>query len=215
MHRVIEFLTLLKDNNNRQWFNDNKQLYLEAKAEFEQWLEQLLGKISDIEPQLAYLTPKDMIFRIYRDTRFSKDKRPYKENFGAVLAPGGKKSPFAGYYIHIEPGASFVGGGIYCPKTEFLNPVRWHIYENTGRFLDIINSSQFKETFGSISGEKLKNPPRGFPRDFPHIDLLKYKSYVVKADIPDTPGIEQVLDIIRKIKPFNDFLNEAILQSLE
>ncbi len=210
MEIIFDFLRKLKENNNREWFNENKDFYLKAKAEFEDFLQNLIERVGEFEPLVKSLTPKDVMFRIYRDTRFSKDKRPYKEFFCAFLAAGGKKSPFAGYYIHLEPENTFVGGGVYCPKGEILRAVREFIYQNLEQFKQIIENQDFIKTFGGVYGEKLKVAPRGFPKDFEHIDLLKYKSYALMSPLPEKFVLQDVISIFEKMKPFNDFLNKAI-----
>ncbi len=211
LSKTYNFLRLLKANNNRDWFNANKNLYLEAKAEFEQFVRGLIEKISEFEPVLADLEPSQTVFRIYRDTRFSKDKRPYKEFFGSFIAYGGRKSQFAGYYIHIEPDNSFVGAGVYCPKSEVLKPIRQRIFHEPERFLEILNSPEFKKVYGGIYGEKMKGYPRGYPKDFQYIDLLRYKSYAIMAYLPEDFNLDDVVEYCRIAKPFNDFINGAIV----
>ncbi|HLO80078.1 MAG TPA: DUF2461 domain-containing protein, partial [Chitinophagaceae bacterium] len=124
---MLSFLKKLKKNNNKPWFDANRHLYVEAKVEFEDFVSSLITSYGKHDPAIAHLLPKDCIFRINRDVRFSKDKSPYKNNFGASITSGGKKSPFAGYYVHIEPGAGFVGGGLWQPMPDMLAKVRQEI----------------------------------------------------------------------------------------
>ena len=115
---ILEFLTLIKENNNREWFHENKALYNQAKNDFEVFVNLAINEISKFDKSIVSVDAKDCIFRIFRDVRFSKSKMPYKANFGAFIIKGGKKSPMAGYYIHVEPGNSFLAGGIYMPPAD-------------------------------------------------------------------------------------------------
>ena len=125
MKNVIPFLQDLKENNNREWFQDNNQRYQLAKDEFETFIADLLPRMADLDTELSGLEPKQCIFRIYRDVRFSKNKSPYKTNMGAAITRGGRKSHFATYYFHVEPGSAFAGGGIWQPASPILkaNPM--------------------------------------------------------------------------------------------
>ncbi len=212
---IYKFLIDLQINNNRAWFNDNKQRYLEAKELFDTFVYQLIQGLKTIDNSIDVENAKDCVFRIYRDTRFSKNKAPYKENFGASITRGGRKSPFAGYYIHIEPDNSFVGGGIYHPDSHILKVLRQHIFEHPKVFKHIINDKGFKVYFPEIYGDKLKMAPKGFSKDFSEIDLLKHKDYAVIHQLDNdffikNDLIKQLLKIYKIQKPFNDFFNEAI-----
>jgi uncharacterized protein (TIGR02453 family) len=161
------------------------------------------------------LEAKSCVYRINRDIRFSNDKSPYKSHFGAFVVRGGKKNgdKFAGYYIHIEPGNSIVAGGAYVPPAPWLNAIREKIDEEPERFVKIINNKDFKKYFGEIDGEKLKKAPKGYPNDHPYIDLLRFKSYLVVNNISDELVLsdryfEHTIDVIKAMKPFNDFLND-------
>ena len=127
-----------------------------------------------------------MYFRIFRDVRFSKDKRPYKTNFGAFIAKGGRKSMNPGYYFHIEPSGSFVGGGVYMPPAEPLQAIRNYISENGAEFLEIINDNKFKKVYPEMYDDKLKTAPKGFPKDHEFIDLLRYKSFVFSKELDNS-----------------------------
>jgi uncharacterized protein (TIGR02453 family) len=215
--KSFHFLGILKQNNNREWFHANKDIYSDAKQEFEHITEILIHEVSRFDKSIAGLTPKDCIFRIFRDVRFSHDKSPYKQNFGTFLVPGGRKSVHAGYYLHIEPGGSFVAGGIYMPPAPWLKAVRKSIYDHADEFLEIINEKELKRVFGGITGEKFKKAPQGYPIDFPHIDLLKYKSYsLIKmmddGEIKNERILADVVHMFNLIKPFINFLNEAVEQ---
>ena len=134
---ILLFLNELKNNNNRDWFHANKPKYNEAKVEFENYINNLIPEIGKFDNEIKHLEAKECIFRIFRDVRFSKDKSPYKPNFGAYIVKGGKKSGNAGYYLHIEPENSFLGGGIYMPPSNILKAIRIEIYENIDEFKSI------------------------------------------------------------------------------
>lgn len=211
---TFSFLTELKENNNREWFNQNKQRYESAREEFLDFISLLIAGLSSVESGLSVLRAKDAAFRIYRDVRFSADKSPYKTQMGAQMVGGGKKSGRAGYYFHLEPGGCFAGGGIWHPDPERLRVLRMEIFENTDEFRSILGNREFSETFGGIRGEQLSRAPKGFPADHPDIDLLKFKSYTVFRGFPDSvilsPGAQDdLLEAFRIMKPFNDFINHA------
>jgi len=213
---IIQFLKELTKNNNREWFSENKQFYVEAKEAFENVVAELISIIGAYDKEITELQPKDCIFRIYRDVRFSKDKTPYKTHFDAFIAKrGGRKSVYAGYYIHVKHGASLFGGGVYAPIPEILKNLREEIYNFPEEFKAIINAPEFKEYFGSLYLEKLKYAPKGFPADFPDIELLKYKSYVVthpltNRELASKNITGELKGMIRTLYPFNAFLNRAI-----
>ncbi len=213
--KVYDFLIQLNANNNRDWFNDNKALYLEAKESFEMSIRNMISLINSIDSSIGILEPKDCVFRIYRDTRFSKNKTPYKTNMGAYIVNGGRKSPKGGYYLHVEPGTSFIAGGIYCPPNDVLKKVRKEVYNFTDEFKDIIENKTFKEMFPEFYQDKLKMVPKGFPKDFEDADLLKYKSYIVSHSISDEEMVGEgatqlITKAIETLKPLNDFINRGI-----
>lgn len=213
---TFKFLKELKTNNNREWFNEHKGQYEAAKLDFEQFVDKLIDGISTFDAGVRGLEAKKCVFRIYRDVRFSHDKSPYKTNLGASINPGGKKSIKAGYYFHIEPGASFIGGGIYMPPSPQLNSVRLAIYNNCKEFKKIITKKSFVDTFGELWGEKLKTAPRDFPKDFPDMELLRYKSYIVGKDhikdkeMQSPELLKSTIKACKEMYPFLNFLNKAI-----
>ncbi|MEN8225066.1 MAG: DUF2461 domain-containing protein [Bacteroidota bacterium] len=215
MKNVLTFLEDLQKNNDREWFHSHKSRYLEAKSEFEGFITILLPRLAEIDKELSGLEPKQCIFRIFRDVRFSKDKSPYKTNMGAAMTRGGRKSPYATYYFHIEPDNSFAGGGIWMPAAPVLKAMRQEVYYNAEEFKGIIGSASFRKYFSGLDGAKLKRPPRDFNVDFPDIELLKYKSYITGSMIDDdslTSGelLEKLLDVYRALYPFNSFINRAL-----
>lgn len=212
---AIEFLSELKVNNNRDWFQKNKKHHESIKSDMLTFLGRIIPEISLFDPEVTAIQPKDCIFRIYRDIRFSNDKTPYKTHIGAFISKTGRKGNNPGYYIHLEPGQSFLAGGLYMPPPELLKAVRNEIYFNTGEFRAIISQPDFIEYFGKLDDfDKLTRPPKGFEADWPDIDLLKYKSYVVSHHVKDnafekaTPE-DLILPVFKALYPLNAFLQRA------
>jgi uncharacterized protein (TIGR02453 family) len=212
---TLDFLTAIKCNNNREWFIANRPAYLDAKDNFESFVQNIINGIIVFEPIMKGLEAKSSIFRINRDIRFSNDKSPYKSHFGAFIVQGGKKNvdKFAGYYFHIEPGKSIMAGGAYTPPSPWLSAIREKISDTPDEFIKITNSKEFIKYFGSIDGEKLKTAPKGYPSNHPHIELLKFKSYLVVNEASDKIVLsndfsDHVIDVFKAMKPLNDYLNE-------
>jgi uncharacterized protein (TIGR02453 family) len=212
---TLDFLKDLKENNNRDWFIKNRSAYSEAKNNFESFVQSIINEIIDFEPILKGLEVKNCVYRINRDIRFSNDKSPYKTHLGAFIVKGGKKNgdKFAGYYFQVEPGKSIIAGGAYMPPTPWLSAIREKIDEEPERFIKIITDKDFIKYFGKIEGEKLKTSPKGYPSDHPHIDLLRFKSYLAVNELSDKIVFKpdyfgHVIKIFKAMKPFNDFLNE-------
>ncbi|MBN2520138.1 MAG: DUF2461 domain-containing protein [Bacteroidales bacterium] len=212
---IVGFLKELRLNNNREWFQNNKSKYDKAKNEFEDFVRNFIPVMMEIDNEIGYLEPKDCIFRIFRDVRFSKDKSPYKTNFGVFFVKGGRKSGYGGYYLHIEPGNYFIGGGIHMPPNIILKAIRTEIYENIDEFKSIINEPELRTYYGYIDADRLKSFPRDFPKDFPDIDLLKFTSYTIGRQIEEEEILSKdfVLELKQAfiiMKPFIRFLNRAV-----
>ncbi|MFA0961447.1 DUF2461 domain-containing protein [Roseivirga sp. BDSF3-8] len=213
---ILDFLSELEKNNSKEWMDANREWYEEAREEFKKLVGYLLEEMASFDEGLRTVTPKESIFRINRDIRFSKDKRPYKNNFGAFMAEGGRKTPGAGYYLHMQAGnESFAGGGIYMPPSPLLAKIRQEVDYNAGELKRIVEEPEFRSTFGAIKGEKLKTAPKGYPKDHPNIDLLRLKSFVVTKGLSDeelrSQNIhEYLVGIFRTQRAFNDYLNVAI-----
>jgi uncharacterized protein (TIGR02453 family) len=212
---TLDFLNQIKSNNNRDWFINNRPGYLKSRENFEVFVQKLIDQIIEFEPIMKGLEVKSCVYRFNRDIRFSNDKSLYKTHFGAFIVRGGKKNgdKFAGYYFHIEPGASIIAGGAYMPPAQWLSAIREKIDSEPDRFLKILNNKEFKKFFGQLSGEKLKKAPKGYPSDHPHVDFLKFKSYLVVNEVSDDLALsenffEYVLQAMKAMKPLNDFLNE-------
>jgi uncharacterized protein (TIGR02453 family) len=214
---TLAFLTELKANNERDWFNANKKRYEAAKVEFDVFVDALLAEIAQFDPSIAHFTAKDCVFRIYRDVRFSHDKSPYKTHFGAHVTSAAAKKELhtkAGYYIHLEPGGTFLAGGAYLPEGPWLKAIRSEIHYNGKLFHEILDHPDFKKYYGSIEGEKLKTTPKDYPADHPDIELLKHKSFLAThrisdAKTTDTQFLKYCADGFKALKPFDDFLNMA------
>ena len=215
--QIIGFIGNLAKNNNREWFQKHRNEYDTMRRNLEVLVNELGAALQKIDLDFKYTKFQDYTFRIYRDVRFSKDKSPYKNHIGIYLINGGRKSPMAGYYVHIEAGNNFIAGGLYHPEKQILRAIRNEFYFNYQAFDKIVNNSSFRRTFGELWQEdKLKRNPKDFPPGSPADEWLKYKSFIVaKAfsdeDFVDDNFIETTLQTFRKLKVFNDFLNEAIL----
>jgi uncharacterized protein (TIGR02453 family) len=211
---LFDFLNDLKANNNREWFQANKDRYNKARIEFEGFINALIPRIREIDPLIGMLTAKDCVFRIYRDVRFSTDKSPYKTNMGAYIARGGKGSMLAGYYVHFEPGASMLAGGLYMPPAETLKKVREEIFYQADDFKKIIHNKKFMDCFGEIDDpDKMKNPPKGYSKDFPDIHLLKFRNYAVMHPVSDERAVkDDYLDyavaVFKVLYPLNAWFNK-------
>ena len=219
MKEILDFLTELSCNNNREWFHAHKDWYVRCMKKFEEFTAQWLEQLTAIDPELAGLQPKDCIWRIYRDVRFSHDKRPFKEWFGVFpAAKGGKKSDRGGYYIHIQPCQCMFAGGMWCPNKDLLHAVRREILANYDEVEDIFANPLTSKHFQDFDTDQmLKKVPLGFPTDFVHADWLKRKAYTFSTPLTDeevcAPDfLEKVVEISRAAKPINDFLNYTFEQ---
>jgi uncharacterized protein (TIGR02453 family) len=213
---TLAFLSDLKKHNEREWFNNNRSRYIEAKSDYESFVQALIDEIIKFDPILIGLEAKSCTYRINRDIRFSNDKTIYKTHLGAFIVKGGKKNGdrFAGYYVHVEPGNnSMIAGGAYMPPMPWLTAIRKKIDEQGDRFIKILNDKELKKYFDSIEGEKLKSAPKGFSRDHPNIELLKMKSFLVTRMISDKEIVSDgafnlILKASKAMKSLNDFLND-------
>jgi uncharacterized protein (TIGR02453 family) len=214
---TLDFLKKLKKNNNKPWMDENRDIYLSAKADFETFGQGLINQIIAFDASVDGIKVKDCTFRINRDVRFSKNKDPYKPNMGINIKIHGKKSKFAGYYLHVEPGACFIAAGCYGPDPDVLKKIRQEIDYNTSQFEKILKQSAFKKTFpnGLLKEGALVNVPKGYEKDCPAADYLKLKHYIVTASITDDlllspSGVKQIIKQIQTTKPFIDFINACL-----
>jgi len=215
---TLQFLKELKKNNNKPWFDSNRKKYEDARKDFEQFIQALIDQLSAFDDTISGQTAKSCLFRINRDIRFSKDKSPYKTNFGASINRGGKKSFFAGYYFHCEPGESFAGGGIWMPEPQYLNKVRQEIDYCYDEFKKIIRSSSFKTIYGDLyTGEdvSLSRVPKGYEADNQAAAYLKLKSYIAmrpleERELTSPHLLKTTIKTYKALKPFVDFINRSL-----
>lgn len=216
MNVALEFISELTENNNRDWFNAHKKRYQDALELFRSFTGELLAGIAKFDPAVGNLEPKDAIFRIHKDVRFSKDKLPYKTHFGCWMARGGRKSTDAGYYFHLEPGKSFMAAGVWMPPKEQLNLIRQEILYQPEPYLKLINAPQMKAHYERGGKEDmLKKGPLGFPKDFIHMDELKYKHYVWSRSYSDSEVrhkdfASKVVEDCKGLFPMVSYLNHAM-----
>lgn len=211
---ILDFLEELSRNNNREWFAEHKERYQTCKKEFDNFAAAYIQGLAHIEPSLNGLTPKDCVYRIYRDIRFSADKRPYKDWFGVYVAPhGGRKSPYGGYYVHLQPGHCLFSGGIWCPEPQLLKALRQSIFDNADEVEEIMQRPDFRKFYTDFDTDNmLKKVPTGYPSDWEHADWLKRKSFTISCMLTDKEVcaphfLEHALQAATALKPMNDFLN--------
>ena len=223
MKEILRFLEELSVNNNREWFTESKAWYQECHARFVEFSAEYIKRLAELDPSMAVLQPKDCIWRIYRDVRFSPDKRPYKEWFGVFPATGvpgkpktwGKKSMRGGYYVHIQPGNCMFAGGIWDPGKELLDALRKEIEANYEEVEAIMAAPSWKKYFAQdfdYTWGALKKVPAGFDPNFVHADWLKHKTYTFSTPLTDkqvcAPDfLDRIAEIAAAGKPMNDFLN--------
>ena len=213
----FEFLTQLQKNNNREWFNKNKDWYQrehQNTIDFAEALIEELNKYDDLETTSG----KKSLFRIYRDVRFSKDKSPYKPSWSGFIKRATALRR-GGYYFVIQPGNSFVGGGFWGPNSGDLNLIRAHIAQDDTQLREILSNKKFIQTFGTLQGEKLKTAPRGFEKDHPALDLLQYKQYLLMhpfhdEEVLDKKFIECMAEVYQEMLPFFNYMSEILTTDL-
>ena len=219
---TLLFLNNLKANNDRVWFGEHKADYQKAYSDMVETVIQLFVAISVFDNDIAasHLDPKNCIMRINRDIRFSKDKSPYKTNFFAFITQGGRKSPWGGYYLHLQPGSSFAGGGIYMPEPAVLDQTRREIDANFDEWEGILAEKSFRLHFpeGVLPSGKLMRPPKGYENNNPAVEYLKYKGYYTQcfftdSEITDAGFVASVTETFRAVFPLVQFLNRALLKN--
>jgi uncharacterized protein (TIGR02453 family) len=215
---TLKFLKGLKKNNHKSWFDANRPAYEAAKDDFRLFIQSVIDMHRKKDPDLNDLEARKCLFRINRDIRFSKDKTPYKTNFGASMDKGGKKSGLAGYYFHLEPGRSFFGGGIWMPEADVVKKIRQEIDYCHDEFHKIVSSKKFKSIYPELytgEGVKLARLPQGFEKDNPAGEYLKFKSWLVLCNVSDAELTSK--DLLKKtdaafttLQPFIKFLNRPL-----
>ena len=214
---ILTFLRELQENNDREWFAGQKPRYQKLKEGFDELVDRLIAQTAVWDEEVKNMKAKDCVYRIYRDIRFSPDKRPYKDHFAAYICGWrGRNSGRCGYYIHLQPGCCMLGGGCYCPEPALLKRIRQDIYENIEEFTSIIREPEFIAEFPELdTDDKLKKVPAPFPADFPEADLLKHKHYDVMSVKPEAwfesdDLLQKVDAVFRKMYKFNRFFNYTI-----
>lgn len=216
---TLKFLKDLEKNNNKPWFDDHRKFYDAAKADFSAFIQKVIDQHGKKDPTIKNLVAKDCMFRINRDIRFSKDKSPYKNNFGASINKGGKQSvSSAGYYFHLQPGRSFAGGGIWMPSAEDLKKVRQEIDYNYADFKKIIKAKKFKDVYGDLSHDaefKLSRIPKGYDPSNPAAEYLKLKSFITMislkdADLTSSELVKKTLTAFSALQPLVEFINRSL-----
>jgi uncharacterized protein (TIGR02453 family) len=213
---TLKFLRALKRNNRREWFQARREQYEAAvRQPMMAVIERLAIDFADIAPELL-ANPKASMYRVYRDTRFSENKTPYKTHAAAVFPPRGlPRHEGAGLYFHIAPGELWIGGGMYSPQTRQLHAVREHIAANLTRFRAIVESPGFRKHVGTLEGERLRRVPRGFPKDHPAAEYLKFRQFLAGSDFPPALATSPkfygtLLTVFRQVVPLIRFLNEPL-----
>jgi uncharacterized protein (TIGR02453 family) len=211
--KLIPFLKKLKSNNSKEWFDKNRSDYDAVREELIELVADVIKKLSKIDPGIESTDARKTLFRINRDIRFSKIKTPYKTNMGASISDGGKKSPKAGYYLHLEPGNCFIAGGIWMPEPENLKKIRQEIDYNGKELEKIIKSKEFKTLFGDLSEEdKLTRVPKDFDPEHALAEYLKLKSFIVVHEfddklVSDPKLADYCTKVFKGMYPLNKFLN--------
>jgi uncharacterized protein (TIGR02453 family) len=212
---LLQFLTELSQNNHKEWFEAHRTRYQGLRDKFTETMTSLHQNLLQFDNDMAKVNPKGSLFRINRDIRFSKDKTPYKIHFSSYFAEGGTQSELAGYYVHIQPNNSFVGGGIYAPMSNEVKKIRQEIDYNTDEFLAIVNHKDFQQYFGVLQGESLKNIPKEYDKTHPLGNYLKLKGFFVMTNLAEKlvyseEFIPQISEIFKAMYPLNSFLNRAV-----
>ncbi len=213
---IINYLSALQENNNREWYHENKEDFKKANAEFENLLQALILEIGKFDSSVLLNTPKDLTFKIVRDTRFSHDKSPYNPAFRAHISSKGKLPVPVGYYLMIKPdNQSFLGGGLFADMfKEATAMVRDYIAGNGKEWEEIIHEPEFEKYF-TVRGTALKNVPAGYGKEHPQAEYLKFKSWYLEYPVKDEElsnegFLAEAAEIFRVMKPFNDYLNRAL-----
>ena len=217
---TLLFLQQLRRNNNKAWFDAHRSAYEQARGNVLALVDSFIKQQAKRDGSIAHLSANECLFRINRDVRFSKNKDPYKTNFGAYICRGGKKSGLAGYYIHVEPGASFIGGGVWMPQPEALKKIRQEIDYNWEEFRDLLHQPTYRKAFGDLytgENQKLSRVPRPYRADHPAADYLKLKSFVALRDVTDAeltaPSFPKLLQsTMAALEPLLHFLNAPLME---
>jgi len=216
--QTIKFLRQLKKNNNKPWFDAHRKEYEAARIDFQNFIQLVIDHLEKTDTTITGTVARDCLFRINRDIRFSKDKTPYKSNFSASIKQGGKKSLFAGYYFHLEPGKNFIGGGLWMPEAGQLKNMRQEIDYNWDEFRSVLKEKNFKNIYGDLykgSDQSLSSMPKGYEKENPAGDYLKLKSFIAETTIGDEELTKSSLHKktvvgFEALQPFLKFINRTI-----
>lgn len=209
----LNFLKLVKKNNNRDWFSEHKERYLSELSQLEAFATALLTEMNRHDV-IETASGRASLHRIYRDTRFSKDKTPYKTNWSGSFSRAGKARR-GSYYFHIEPGNSFVAGGFWGPNPPDLKLIRDELAWDATPLRTILASKSFRSTFGNLEGEQLKTAPKGYDAGDPAIDLLRYKQFLLRkrftdAEVLSADFVHKASAAFKAMRPFLDFMSEVL-----
>ncbi|WP_394991351.1 DUF2461 domain-containing protein [Emticicia sp.] len=215
---TLQFLTNLSQNNNREWFNANRNDYEKTKVEFEALCQDVLTGVAQFQDNLLNTKVKDCIFRINRDVRFAKDKSPYKKNISAAFGQGRRHSEKVDFYLHVQPHETFLGGGMWAPTTSQLASFRQEIDYNPQHIKGIIENKDFREYYNEISGERVKKMPKGYAIDHPEIELLKYKQlfFIHRYSDEEVLGknfAQEIINGCQILKPYLDYINHLFFET--
>ncbi len=213
----LAFLKLVGKNNNREWFNANKHRYLKEHESLVQFAEELLFEMNKHDV-IETASGKKSLHRIYRDTRFSKEKIPYKTNWSGSYRRASKLRR-GGYYFHIEPGNTFVAGGFWGPEPDDLKRIRDEFASDAKPFQKILKSKSFRDTFGELVGEQIKTTPKGFDANDPAIDLLRYKQFLLIKEFSDKEVLSDIFlkkvnQTFKSMRPFLNYMSDVLTTDL-
>lgn len=215
--RILDFMSRLAVNNNRDWFNEHKDEWLLCKADLDAFTAEWLERMKEVDPETADLRVSDCVYRIYRDIRFSANKAPYKDWIGLIVAPhGGRKSRYGCYYLHFQPGHCMFAGGVWCPEPDLIKAMRQDIFDNYEELEHIFAMPEVAKYFSGFDQDgQLKKIPAPYPKDFPHPTWISRKSFTFEHRLSDeemaAPDLlDHLLDLCRAAKPLNDFLNYTV-----
>lgn len=214
----IKFLQQLKKNNNKPWFDAHRPQYEAARIDFANFIQLVIDELQKSDTTITGLTGKECLFRINRDIRFSNDKTPYKVAFGASICRGGKKSPYAGYYFHFEPGTTFVGGGLWMPEAPQLKAVRQEVDYNWEEFKSILTAKEFRSQYSDLykgDDQRLSAMPKGYEKENPAADYLKLKSFIAERKLADEELTKadlhkKTVAAFKALQPLLNFLNRTV-----
>lgn len=218
--QTLTFLTQLKKNNHKPWFDAHRAQYEAARIDFSNFVQLVIDAVQKSDTTITGLASRDCIFRMARDIRFSHDKTPYKAHFGASIKRGGRKSPFAGYYFHLEPGQSFIGGGLWMPEAPVLKALRQEIDYNADEFGTILREKGFRKIYGDLykgADVSLATTPKGYEKDNPTIAYLRLKSFIAETKISDEELTKATLHkktvaAFEALQPLLRFINRTVEQ---